>query len=157
MGSEVAELLTQTYNSIDEIAAATEEELAEIGGIGPKIAASIASYFQVDANRLVIEKLRAAGVNMTQEPRQTNTEGLALTGKPFVVTGTLSGCSRSQAESRIKELGGKVTSSVTRNTDYLVAGDSPGSKLTAAERLGRKVLDEEAFVELLTIPPAESG
>ncbi len=157
VGSEVAELLTQTYNSIDEIAAATEEELAEIAGIGPKIAASIASYFQVDANRSVIEKLRAAGVNMKQEPRQTNTEGLALTGKTFVVTGTLSGFSRSQAESRIKELGGKVTSSVTRNTDYLVAGDSPGSKLTAAERLGRKVLDEEAFVELLTNPPAETG
>ncbi len=157
VGSEVAELLTQTYNSIDEIAAATEEELAEIAGIGPKIAASIASYFQVDANRSVIEKLRAAGVNMKQEPRQTNTEGLALTGKTFVVTGTLSVFSRTQAESRIKELGGKVTSSVTRNTDYLVAGESPGSKLAAAERLRTKVLDEEAFVELLTNPPAETG
>ena len=94
---------------------------------------------------------------MKQGPRQTNTEGLALTGKTFVVTGTLSVFSRAQAESRIKELGGKVTSSVTRNTDYLVAGESPGSKLAGAERLGTEILDEEAFVELLTNPPAESG
>ena len=156
VGSEVAELLTQAYDSIDEIAAATEEELAEILGIGPKIAASIASYFQVDANRSVIEKLRAAGVNMKQEPRQSNADGLSLAGKTFVVTGTLSGFSRSESESRIKELGGKVTSSVTRNTDYLVAGVSPGSKLAAAERLGMEILDEAAFVELLANPSLET-
>ena len=156
VGSEVAELLTQAYDSIDEIAAATEEELAEILGIGPKIAASIASYFQVDANRSVIEKLRAAGVNMKQEPRQSNADGLSLAGKTFVVTGTLSGFSRSESESRIKELGGKVTSSVTRNTDYLVAGVSPGSKLAAAERLGIETLDEAAFVELLANPSLET-
>jgi len=156
VGSEVAELLTQTYNSIDEIAAATEDELAEIPGIGPKIAASIASYFQVEANKSVIEKLRAAGVNMNQEPRQTNVEGLLLAGKTFVVTGTLSGFSRSAAETRIKDLGGKVTSSVTRNTDYVVAGESPGSKLAAAERLGTEVLNEEAFAELLASPALET-
>ena len=157
VGSEVAELLTQAYNSIDEIAAATEEELAEIPGIGPKIAASIASYFQVEANQTVIQKLRAAGMNLKQEPRQVNTEGLPLAGKTFVVTGTLSGFSRSESESRIKDLGGKVTSSVTKNTDYLVVGESPGSKLAAAERLGTEVLDEEKFVELLANPPVEAG
>ena len=157
VGSEVAELLTQTYNSIDEIAAATEEELAEIPGIGPKIAASIASYFQVEVNNSVIEKLRAAGVNMKQERRHTSAEGLPFDGKTFVVTGTLSGFSRSEAESRIKDLGGKVTSSVTRNTDYVVVGESPGSKLAAAERLGTKVLDEEAFVELLANPSLDTG
>jgi DNA ligase (NAD+) len=157
VGSEVAELLTQAYNSIDEIAAATEEDLAEIPGIGPKIAASIASYFQVEANKSVIEKLRAAGVNLKQEPRQVNIEGLPLAGKTFVVTGTLSGFSRSESESRIKDLGGKVTSSVTKNTDYLVVGESPGSKLAAAEKLGTEVLDEEKFVELLANPPVEAG
>jgi DNA ligase (NAD+) len=157
VGSEVAELLTQAYDSIDEIAAATEEELAEIPGIGPKIAASIASYFQVEANQTIMEKLRAAGMNLKQEPRQVNTEGLPLAGKTFVVTGTLSGFSRSESESRIKGLGGKVTSSVTKNTDYLVVGESPGSKLAAAERLGTEVLDEEKFVELLATPPVEAG
>ena len=157
VGSEVAELLTQTYNSIDGIAAATDEELAEIPGIGPKIAASIVSYFQVDANRTVIEKLRAAGVNMKQEPRKSDVDGLPFTGKTFVVTGTLSSLSRNQSEGRIKELGGKVTTSVTRNTDYLVAGESPGSKLAAAERLGTEILDEEAFIKLLAGVPTESG
>jgi DNA ligase (NAD+) len=157
VGSEVAELLTQAYNSIDEIGAATEEELAEIPGIGPKIAASIAFYFQVEANKTVIEKLRAAGMNLKQEPRLVSTEGLPLAGKTFVVTGTLSGFSRSESESRIKDLGGKVTSSVTKNTDYLVVGESPGSKLAAAERLGTEVLDETGFVELLASPPEEAG
>jgi DNA ligase (NAD+) len=157
VGSEVAELLTQAYNSIDEIAAATEEELAEIPGIGPKIAASIASYFQVDAKKTVIGKLRVAGVNLKQEPRQVNTEGLPLAGKTFVVTGTLSGFSRSESESRIKDLGGKVTSSVTKNTDYVVAGESPGSKLAAAEKLGTPILDEAKFIELLASPPVEAG
>ena len=157
MGSEVAELLTQTYNSIDEISAATEEELAEIPGLGPKIAASIASYFQVDANKTVIEKLRVAGVNLKQKAREINTEGLPLAGKTFVVTGTLSRFSRSESESKIKDLGGKVTSSVTKNTDYVVAGESPGSKLAAAEKLGTPILDEEKFVELLADPTVEAG
>ncbi|MCI0829723.1 MAG: NAD-dependent DNA ligase LigA [Chloroflexi bacterium] len=156
VGSEVAELLTQAYNSIDEIAAATEEELAEIPGIGPKIAASIATYFQAAASKTVIEKLRAAGVTLKQEPRQVSAVGLPLTGRTFVVTGTLSGFSRSESESRIKALGAKVTSSVTRNTDYLVVGESPGSKLAAAERLGTAILDETAFAELLANPPVEA-
>jgi DNA ligase (NAD+) len=157
VGSEVAELLTQAYNSIDEIAAATQEELVEIPGIGPKIAASIAAYFQVEANKTVIEKLRAANVNLKQEPRQVSAEGLPLIGKTFVVTGTLSRLSRTESESRIKDLGGKVTSSVTQNTDFLVVGESPGSKLAAAERLGTKILDEGKFIELLANFPVEAG
>ena len=156
VGSEVAELLTQAYNSVDEIAAATEEELAKIPGIGPKIASSIASYFQVEANKSVIEKLRVAGVNMKQEPRPVSTDAQPFSGKTFVVTGTLSAFSRSESESRIKDLGGKVTSSVTKNTDYVVVGESPGSKLAAAERLGTDILDEAAFVELLANPPVEA-
>jgi len=157
VGSEVAELLTQAYDSVDEIAAATEEELAEIPGIGPKIATSIASYFQLDVNNSVIEKLRTAGVNMKQEPKQASAEGLPFAGKTFVVTGTLSGFSRGESESRIKDLGGKITSSVTKNTDYLVVGESPGSKLAAAERLGTVILDEEKFIDLLANPSVESG
>jgi DNA ligase (NAD+) len=153
VGTEIAELLTQAYNSIDEIAIATEEELAEIPGIGPKIAESIASYFQVSANQEVVAKLRAAEVNLAQEPRQVSSEGQPLAGQTFVVTGTLAGFSRTEAQSRIKDLGGKVTSSVTKNTDYVVVGESPGSKLAAAERLGTQVLDEENFIEFLANPP----
>ncbi len=149
VGSEIAELLTQAYNSIDEISDATEEELAEIPGIGPKIAESIASYFQMEANQNVISKLRASGVKLEQEHRQVSTEGLPLAGQTFVVTGTLAGYSRSEAQSRIKDLGGKITSSVTKDTNYLVVGESPGSKLAAAERLGTEVLDEEKFVKFL--------
>ena len=157
VGSEVAELLTQTYSSIDEIAAATDEELAEIPGIGPKIANSITNYFRLEANKSVIEKLRAAGVNMEQEHQPKDTEFQPLGGKSFVVTGTLSGLSRSESEARIKNLGGKVTSSVTKNTDYLIVGESPGSKLDTARRLGTSVLTEEAFIELLTNPPAQAS
>ena len=153
VGSEIAELLTQAYNSIDEIATATEEELAEIPGIGPKIAQSIASYFQVSANQEVISKLIDAGVNLKQEPRQVRSEDQPLAGQTFVVTGTLAGFSRTKAQSKIKDLGGKITSSVTKNTDYIVVGESPGSKLTAAERLGTQVLDEERFIEFLANPP----
>ena len=156
VGAEIADLLTQTYNSVDEISKATAEELAEIPGIGPKIAASIASYFQVETNKTVIEKLRVAGVILKQEPRQVNTEGLPLTGRTFVVTGTLSGFSRSESESRIKDLGGKVSSSVTKNTDYVVVGESPGSKLATAQKLGTAILDEEKFIELLANPPVEA-
>jgi len=152
IGTEIAQLLTQVYNSIDEIARATEEELAEIPGIGPKIAKSIASYFQVDSNRAVIMKLQAAGVNLYQEPPQTSSEGQPLAGQTFVVTGTLASLSRSEAQSRIKDLGGKLTSSVTKNTDYLVVGESPGSKLATAERLGTEVMDEEKFIEFLANP-----
>jgi DNA ligase (NAD+) len=76
-----------------------------------------------------------------------------LAGQTFVVTGTLAGFSRSEAQSRIKDLGGKITSSVTKNTDYVVVGESPGSKLAAAERLGTQVLNEERFIEFLANPP----
>ena len=109
------------------------------------------------ANKSVIEKLRAAGVNLKQQPQSVSRDAQPLSGKTFVVTGTLSSFSRSESESRIKELGGKVTSSVTANTDYVVAGRSPGSKLAAAGRLGTFILDEKAFVELLTDLPVGTG
>jgi DNA ligase (NAD+) len=157
VGSEVSDLLAREYHSVDAIAIATDEELAKIPGIGPKIAASITSYFQVGTNQAVIKKLRAAGVDFKQEPKPANRMSQPLSGKTFVVTGTLSRFSRSESEFRIRELGGKVTSSVTKNTDYVVVGVSPGSKLEAAERLGTGILDEEAFVELLTNPSLEAN
>jgi DNA ligase (NAD+) len=152
VGSEVAELLTQRYASVEELAGASQEELTEIAGIGPKIAESIHDYFQVPGNPAVIEKLREAGVKLHQEAPAAVAEDLPWQGLSFVITGTLSAMPRREAEGRVKALGGSVTSSVTRKTNYLVAGASPGSKLDTANRLGAIVLDEEAFLALLERP-----
>ena len=149
VGSEVAELLAQRYSSLAELSQAGQEDLTEIPGIGPKIAESVAAYFQVSGNMQVIEKLKGAGVKLSHEIQIIEPDDLPYHGLAFVVTGTLSTLTRREAESRIKELGGGITSSVTRKTAYLVVGESPGSKLDTARRLGTTVLEEEAFLELL--------
>ncbi len=157
VGTEVSELLTQNYNDIHDISRASREDLTEIPGIGPKIAASIVAYFQVPANQEVVSKLLKSGVVLLQEARPMADNGeTPLRGMTFVVTGTLSSQSRNEAESRIKDLGGKVTSSVTKNTSYVVVGASPGSKVAAAERLEIPILDEATFLELLNSPVADS-
>ncbi len=153
VGSEVAELLTQNFASVEEIASATQDDLTAIQGIGPRIAESIVSYFQDPANQEVIERLRKAGVRLEQDRMPEPEVGeLPFSGLNFVVTGTLASFSRNEAESRIKSHGGRVTSSVTRNTNYVVVGAFPGSKAAAAQRLGIPVLDEDAFLELLDAP-----
>ena len=158
VGSEVAELLAQNFNSVDAISRASEEELTAVPGIGPKIAESIAAYFQDSANRQVIARLQGSGVRLEQEPAElAGDEDAPFAGLTFVVTGTLATLSRSEAGSRIKAMGGKVTASVTRNSDYVVVGASPGSKAATAERLGTPVLDEDAFLQLLESPPARSA
>ena len=151
VGSEIAELLTQRYASINEMAEATPEELTEIPGIGPKIAESVADYFAVPLNQQVLKDLGEAGVVLHHDipDIQEAADDLPFSGKSFVVTGTLSGFTRREAEDRIKILGGNVSSAVTRKTDYLVAGGSPGSKVAAAGRLGTEMLDEAAFLELM--------
>ena len=154
VGAEVAELLTQRYASVDQLARASQEELTEIPGIGPKIAESIYGYFQVEGNRAVIEKLREAKVKLHHELEIVNPSDLPWHGLTFVVTGALSAMTRREAETKIKALGGSATSSVTRKTRYLVAGESPGAKLDTANRLGTKVLDETAFLQLLSNPSA---
>ena len=151
VGSEIAELLTQRYASINEMAEATPEELTEIPGIGPKIAESVADYFAAPLNQRVLKDLWEAGVVLHHDipDIQEAADDLPFSGKSFVVTGTLSGFTRREAEDRIKILGGNVSSAVTRKTDYLVAGGSPGSKVAAAGRLGTEILDEAAFLELM--------
>ncbi len=157
VGSEIAELLTQRYASINEMAEATPEELTEIPGIGPKIAESVADYFAVPLNQQVLKDLGEAGVVLHHDipDIQEAADDLPFSGKSFVVTGTLSGFTRREAEDRIKILGGNVSSAVTRKTDYLVAGGSPGSKVAAAGRLGTAILDEAAFLELMDQPLTE--
>ena len=154
IGSEMADLLAQNYSGLDDLSKATEEELTSIAGVGPKIAASVVAYFQVDANLRMIEKLRQAGVKLEREPTAEDPNqgrDLPLTGRSFVLTGTLSSVPRSRAEAMIKELGGATSSNITKKTDYLVVGADPGSKLATAQRLGTSILNEEELLELMGV------
>ena len=151
VGSEIAELLTQRYASLNEMAGANLEDLTEIPGIGPKIAESVVDYFAVPHNQQVLKDLADSGVVLHHELQEVQEApgDLPFSGKNFVVTGTLSEFTRREAEASIKTLGGSVASAVTRKTDYLVAGTSPGSKVAAAGRLGTEILDEAAFQRLI--------
>ncbi len=147
VGSETAELLAGHFGSIDAMANASLEELEAVPSIGPKTAQSVYEYFQDEENRALIAKLRDAGVKL-EGPRASR-EG-PLQGTTFVVTGSLSRWSRNEVEALIKRLGGAVTSSVSKKTGYVVAGESPGSKFVKAQELGLSILDEEGFMGLLS-------
>jgi DNA ligase (NAD+) len=147
VGEETAELLASHFGSMERLTKASREEFASIPSIGPKIADSIHAFFRQEANLRVIEKLRRAGVRLEEEA--VGRRALPLLGQEFVVTGRLDAFSRSEAEARIKELGGAVGSSVTRKTTYLVVGADPGSKLEKAKSLGTTLLNEEEFLRLL--------
>jgi DNA ligase (NAD+) len=147
VGSETAELLAQYFNSIDKLAKATREELAMIPTIGPKVADSIVAFFKERRNLDVIDKLRKAGVRLEAEEAKPSV--LPFAGKEFVLTGRLEAFTRGEVESRIKELGGAVGSSVTKKTTYLVVGAEPGSKLDKAKALDTAILTEEEFLRLL--------
>jgi DNA ligase (NAD+) len=143
----MAEALAGHFPSLDALAAASVEELQSIPAVGPKIAESVSAYFQTEANRRMIEKLRRAGVRLEAEGAPP-AEG-PLQGLQFVITGTLASFSRSEAEERVRRLGGSTGSSVTKKTDYLVVGETPGSKLEKAQEYDTKTLSEEEFLELL--------
>jgi DNA ligase (NAD+) len=146
VGASAARLFADAFGSIDAIAAAPLEELAAVEGVGEVIARAVREYFDRPKTRELLEKLRRAGVRMSET--RVKTTG-PLTGKTFVITGTLGAFSREAAKEKIEALGGKVTSSLSKSTDYLVVGESPGSKLDKAEKLGVKTLDEAGFKALL--------
>jgi DNA ligase (NAD+) len=148
VGSETAELLASHFWDIDPLSRATEEELVEIPGVGPVIAQSISSYFRDQGNMQVIEKLRTAGVRLKEEALKEE-RYLPLASTLFVVTGRLESLTRAMAEARIKELGGSVGSSVSRKTNYLVAGEDAGSKLEQAQKLGTPLLSEDEFLQMV--------
>jgi DNA ligase (NAD+) len=149
VGGQTAQILAQEFADIDALADATEDDLQAVEQIGPVVADSIATYFKERQNRKVVDKLRDAGVNMRGEPRKRSAAGGKLAGKTFVLTGTLPSLSREEASALIVDAGGKVSGSVSKKTDYVVAGDSPGSKLAKAEKLDVKILDEDGLRELL--------
>jgi DNA ligase (NAD+) len=148
VGETAAETLAERFHSLDALAGATADDLLKTEGVGPVIAQSIVDFFANPRNRQVIEKLRIVGVKMTAEHVRPKAEGPDLSGKTFVITGTLEGLTRKEAEDLIKSLGGKVSDSVSRKTDYLVAGADPGSKLQKAQQLGVTTIDETGLKKL---------
>jgi DNA ligase (NAD+) len=149
VGERAARALADAFGSIDKIAAAPAEEIAAIDGVGDVIAGAVREFFDRPETRELVEKLRRAGVKLDE---QRQARGGPLLGKTFVITGTLDKFSREEARAQIEALGGKVTNSLSSKTDYLVVGESPGTKLDKATKLGVATLDEAAFVALLASP-----
>jgi DNA ligase (NAD+) len=141
VGETAARVLAQAFGSVDSIANASEEDLVALDGVGPEMAASIGSFFEDEANRRLIAQLSEVGLQPTAT--RAVSDG-TLAGKSFVITGTMS-IPRNRIKDMIQEAGGTVASSVSSNTDYLVAGESAGSKLKKAEELGVEILDEDSL------------
>jgi len=148
VGAQNAQILADAYGEMEALERASVDELTSIPGIGPKIAQSVWLFFQQEQNRRLIERLRAAGVRMSQ-PRRHVAAASAVAGKTFVLTGTLPSLTREEATARIVAAGGKVSSSVSKKTDYVVAGEEAGSKLVKAQELGVRVIDEAELMKLL--------
>jgi DNA ligase (NAD+) len=154
VGPTAAQALSRAFTDLDAIMAASEEELTAIEGVGPTIAQSIQKWVSIDRNRRLLQRLGAAGVNFEGEPAPVvSARDATLAGMTFVLTGSLEGHTRDEAAAEIVARGGKVTGSVSKKTSYVVAGESPGSKLAKAEQLGVSLLDEAAFDRLLEKGP----
>lgn len=151
VGSTVAELIAEHFGSIEKIIAADLEEISAIEGVGNVIAEAVVEFFSLEANRTLISELKEFGVKMEVEKADSeeNAPEKVFLGMTVVVTGTLKEMDRKQAEAAVKARGGKATSSVSKKTDYLVVGESPGSKLAKAEKLGVKIIEEAEFLAML--------
>lgn len=149
VGEATAAALAEHFGELETLESASEEQIQEVPDVGPVVAAHVHHFFQQTHNREVIAELRRHGVHWPAiAARKASTEG-PLTGKTFVLTGTLDSMSRDQASDRIAALGGKVSGSVSKKTSYVVAGTDAGSKLKKAQELGVEVLDEQTFLDLL--------
>jgi DNA ligase (NAD+) len=149
VGERTGQLLAEHFSSLEELAAAKEEQLTEVPEVGPKVAASIVEFFSEPANRQLIKKLHRAGVRPTAEKREVKSQKFA--GKSFVFTGGLANRSREEAGELVKQHGGKVSGSVSKKTDYVVVGAEPGSKHEKAKELGVPILTESEFEKLLAM------
>jgi DNA ligase (NAD+) len=147
VGKTVARDLAEHFRSVDRLMNADVEKFTSVDSIGPKIAESVITFFSHQKNRDLIDQLREAGLQFQAEEKEQLSA--RLEGKKFVITGTLPSMSRSEVKKLIEKHGGKTTSSVSKNTDYLLSGDSPGSKFDKAEKLGVPILKEEDFMQLI--------
>lgn len=148
VGKHIAQILTKKYKNIDDFYNLTPEDYMENEGIGPEIAQSLYIFFKEDKNRKLIEKLKSAGVNLKEKVEELEKEGL-LKGKKFVFTGSLDNLSRKDAEDMVIQNGGEVSSTVSKNIDYVVVGKDPGSKFEKAKKLNLKIINEEEFLKLV--------
>lgn len=146
VGSHLAEVLAKRYGSMDALVRASEEELLSINEVGPTVAESVRAFFEEPRNLELIRRLREAGVNMEERVEEGPRH---LEGLTFVLTGALSSMTREEAKEAIEDAGGRVSSSVSRRTDYVVAGSDPGSKYEKARELGVRIIGEEEFLSLL--------
>jgi len=149
VGERTGQLLAEHFSSLEELAAAEEEQLVEVPEVGPKVAESIVEFFSEAANRQLIKKLNKVGVHPTAEKRVVKSQKLA--GKSFVFTGGLANRSREEAGEIVQQHGGKVSGSVSKKTDYVVVGTDPGSKYEKAKELGVTILTESEFEKLLAL------
>ncbi len=146
VGERTAQFLAEHFGALDAIETAGEEELQQVEEVGPRIAKSIVEFFAEPKNRELVEELRAAGLTLRGKKKERGTK---LAGKTFVLTGTLATYSRDEAKKMIEDAGGKVTGSVSKKTDYVVAGADAGSKLDKAKELGVAVIDEKEMEKLV--------
>jgi len=146
VGSHLADVLAKRFLSLAKLEAAKYEELVEVMEIGPAVAESITEFFKLQRNRLVLDKLSQAGVRMEET---APTKAKILQGSTFVLTGSLSKFKRAEAQQRIRELGGEVSSSVNMKVDYVIAGEKPGSKFEKAKKMGVKIITEEDFIRMI--------
>jgi len=146
VGERTAQFLAEHFGSMEALESAGVEELQDVNEVGPRIAESIVEFFSIGANRKLVERLRESGLTLTGQKKQRGTK---LAGKTFVLTGTLAHFTRDEAKKMIEDAGGKVTGSVSKKTDYVVAGADAGSKLDKAKELGVMVVDEKEMEKLL--------
>ena len=149
VGERTAQILADDFPSMDKLAAASLEELQEVHEIGPRVAESIREFFDAAKNRELIEQLRQAGLQFEQQQKRTS--GGKLEGKTFVLTGTLPNLTRDEAAAKIEAAGGKVSGSVSKKTDYVVAGEKAGSKLDKARKLEVAVIDEDELLGMVEV------
>jgi DNA ligase (NAD+) len=149
VGERTAQILADHFASIEAIEKASPEELEEAEEVGPRIAVAIQEFFAEPRNQALLDELRQAGLQFSQAKKAVSKRAGKLEGRTFVLTGTLPNWTRDEAAERIEAAGGKVTGSVSKKTDYVVAGESAGSKLDKARQLGINVLGEKELIDLL--------
>jgi DNA ligase (NAD+) len=149
VGASIAQRIVEKFRTIQQLESASVDELKELEGIGPQIAESIVRFFADDHNRTIVRRLTLAGLTMTEKER-LKTASASVSGKVFVLTGTLKTMTRDEAKERIESSGGKISSSVSVKTDFVVVGTEAGSKLKKAQILKIPLIDEKNFIKLIT-------